>query len=196
MQNRPELTFPEEVAALVRSEYEMADAVLEYGSGGSTVLAAETDGLKCFSVESDEVWASGLQSWLDKHIVGHDVHVHYSNIGATRDWGWPVNVRKTMIPRYLNYRRSVWQRPDFVHPDVILIDGRFRVGCFLTSISRIQKETVVLFDDYVNRNQYHVVEEFFAPTLTVGRMAKFEVFPRQITTLEWLRHAKNSFRPG
>jgi hypothetical protein len=196
MQNRPELTFPDEVAALVRSEYEKAGAVLEYGSGGSTVLAAETPGLKCFSVESDNAWATGLQKWLDEHIEGHGAQVHYANIGATRDWGWPAKVQKTMIPRYLGYRRSVWQRPDFVQPDVILIDGRFRVGCFLTSISRIQKDTVILFDDYVNRSQYHVVEEFFAPTLTVGRMARFAVSPCRITGWDWLKHAKNSFQPS
>ena len=38
---RPELTFIPEVGELVRKHYEDADVILEYGSGGSTVMASE-----------------------------------------------------------------------------------------------------------------------------------------------------------
>jgi len=54
MDSRPELIFPPEVADLVRAEYQNTDITLEYGSGGSSVLAAETPGAVCFSVESDK----------------------------------------------------------------------------------------------------------------------------------------------
>ena len=36
---KPELTFSPEVADLVRETYAAASVILEYGSGGSTVLA-------------------------------------------------------------------------------------------------------------------------------------------------------------
>ena len=38
---RPDLTFPAPVAEAVRAAYAQAECILEYGSGGSTVLAAE-----------------------------------------------------------------------------------------------------------------------------------------------------------
>jgi hypothetical protein len=51
---RPELTFSPEVAELVRETYAQAQVILEYGSGGSTVLASEMAGKTVFSVESDK----------------------------------------------------------------------------------------------------------------------------------------------
>ena len=146
MQDRPELTFPEDVAALVRSSYCSAGAILEYGSGGSTILAAEIPNLTCFSVESDKQWAIGVQTWVDTNVEAHGVVIHYSNVGETREWGWPKQIRKTMLPKYARYPRSVWSREDFVHPDIVLIDGRFRVGCFLACITRIDRPTKILFD--------------------------------------------------
>ena len=49
---RPELTLPEAEAALLRETYDRAGVILEYGSGGSTVLAAEQPGKTVPSVES------------------------------------------------------------------------------------------------------------------------------------------------
>ena len=37
---RPKLTFPDDVAKYVTEAYERHDSILEYGSGGSTVLAS------------------------------------------------------------------------------------------------------------------------------------------------------------
>ena len=43
-------------AELLRQHYEDADAILEYGSGGSTLMAAEMEGKHVTSVESDKAW--------------------------------------------------------------------------------------------------------------------------------------------
>jgi hypothetical protein len=56
-----------------------------------------------------------------------------------------------------------------------MIDGRFRVACFLTSLIYAQPQTVILFDDYEDRPVYHVVEKHLKPVLMAGRMAKFIV---------------------
>jgi hypothetical protein len=42
-----------------------------------------------------------------------------------------------------------------------LIDGRFRVACALKAFSVISDTCVVLFDDFLNRPQYHIVLEFY-----------------------------------
>ena len=61
---RPELTLPDAEAALIRAAYAKADVILEYGSGGSTVLASELPGKSVFSVESDRDWAQMMRGWL------------------------------------------------------------------------------------------------------------------------------------
>lgn len=45
----------------------------------------------------------------------------------------------------------------------------------------------VLFDDYMDRPAYHVVEDFAGPPAeTRGRMARFELEPRQLQGHELL----------
>ena len=50
-------------------------------------------------------------------------------------------------------------------PDLILIDGRYRVLCALQIYKFIEKNklfnTKIIFDDYKNRKQYHIVSKFF-----------------------------------
>jgi hypothetical protein len=60
---RPELTLPEAEAATIRAAYERAGVILEYGSGGSTVLGAEL-GKRVLSVESDKAWAQMMRDWF------------------------------------------------------------------------------------------------------------------------------------
>jgi hypothetical protein len=67
----------------------------------------------------------------------------------------------------------MWQEK--ISPDLVLIDGRFRVFCFLTSVKFAPVGTKILFDDYINRPFYHVVEEFCERIDTCGRQALFEV---------------------
>ena len=65
--SRPELTLPEAEAAHSRAAYKDAKAILEYGSGGSTVMAAEMPGKRVWSVESDADWAQMMRDWFAAH---------------------------------------------------------------------------------------------------------------------------------
>lgn len=188
--SQPKLTFPPSVAERVQAEYENANVILEYGSGGSTVLAAKQPNTRVFAVESDKDWADSLHSYIEKQKPEASVTIHYANIGPTGDWGHPLRYRKMHSLRYLGYSRSVWNRTDFIHPDVILIDGRFRVGCFLTCLSRIKRPTRILFDDYLDRPTYHVVERYSRPVETVGRMAIFSAKPEDARQLSSLRRIR------
>ena len=62
---KPKLTLPRAEADWLRQHYAEARVILEYGSGGSTVLAGEQLGAHVFSVESDLGWAADLQDWFD-----------------------------------------------------------------------------------------------------------------------------------
>lgn len=167
------LTFPQEVADFVKETYARAGTILEYGGGGSTMIAAG-QGCRTFVVESDKVWAESLRAALTRD--GHSgVDVVYADIGATVAWGRPKD--GSGFARYHRYALSVWDAPDFVAPDVVLIDGRFRRACFAATVLRATRPVTVLFDDYTDRPNYHDVERLFPVVQTVGRMAVFHVTP-------------------
>ena len=52
---------------------------------------------------------------------------------------------------------------------MVLIDGRFRVACFLFSLLNAKKDSIIIFDDYMNRSEYHVVEEVLPKYEKCGR---------------------------
>jgi hypothetical protein len=190
---RPELTMPEAEAALVRAQYAKAAVILEYGAGGSTLIAAEMLGKHVFAVESDQDWINVMRGWFAANPPLSPVVLHHGNIGPTKDWGRPAE--SSNWRKFLNYPLTIWDHDDFHHPDLVLIDGRFRVGCFLATLLRITRPVTVLFDDYVHRKAYAVVEDYFTPVEVVGRMARFEVTPRPPTPQEFGRWATLMQRP-
>ncbi|WP_371036912.1 MULTISPECIES: hypothetical protein [unclassified Rhodosalinus] len=174
----PVLTFPPRVADWVRERYAAARVILEYGSGGSTILAAGMPGKTVFSVESDKAWAESMQAVLEAGEYPATVRLHHVDIGPTGKWGRPAD--GAGFRRYHRYPVSVWERPDFVQPDLVLIDGRFRLACALTTMLLTTRPLTLLFDDYVNRRAYHAIERFLDVAETRGRMARFEVEPRAL----------------
>jgi hypothetical protein len=171
----PLLTLPEAEAARLREEYESASVILEYGSGGSTVVASGLPCKRVFSVESDFLWAVRLQARIDELDLLSPATVHYVDIGPTGDWGRPSS--PSQWQRFWRYPAEIWDEPFFRHPDIVLIDGRFRPACFVMTLMRIKRPVKILFDDYVSRQAYHDVERFLEPAETVGRMAIFDALP-------------------
>ncbi|QFS82804.1 hypothetical protein FIU97_08325 [Roseivivax sp. THAF40] len=192
---RPELTLPDAEAALVRAEYAEAEVILEYGSGGSTVMAAEMPGKRVFTVESDRAWAEMMRGWFAANppAQGSEVNVIWSDIGRTRDWGQPVD--DTEWRRYPRYPLEVWGLPEFRQPQVVLVDGRFRQGCALAAKYLAHGPVTLLFDDYLHRKHYHQVEAFLGRPEITGRMARFEITPEPIPPDRLLRIMQLMVRP-
>jgi hypothetical protein len=172
MIQRPVLTFSSEVSEWVRDIYAQSDVILEYGSGGSTVMAAEMPGKTIFSVESDKRWARNLNKYLVSNDLPSKVMMHYVDVGRTGKWGSPIDSKR--FRRYHMYPLSIWDHPEFRQPDVVMIDGRFRVACALTTMFRCQKNTLILFDDYKNRRGYHMIDDYLEPKEIRGNTALFE----------------------
>ncbi len=170
-----ELTFPEAESAFVRDVYPKTKVILEYGSGGSTILAAES-GCRVTSVESDKAWADRLAAHLAP--ISDTAKVHHADIGATGAWGVPASTKT--FRTFHGYALSVWDRPDFEDPDLVLIDGRFRASCLVAVLLRAKRPTSVLFDDYAKRRYYHGVEKLARKEEMIGRMARFTVTPGPI----------------
>lgn len=174
---RPELTLPDAEAARLRAAYQGADVVLEYGSGGSTVMAAEMPGKTVYSVESDRDWAEMMLGWFEGNppATGSEAQVIWVDIGPTKEWGHPLKASKHL--RFAQYPLAIWDMEGFQQPDVVLVDGRFRTGCVMATAFRTAKPVTVLVDDYKRRKAYHRVETFLGAPKMFGRMAEFEVAP-------------------
>ncbi len=192
---RPPVIMPEAEAERLARAYSEADVILEYGSGGSTVMASELTGKTVFSVESDQAWAEMMRGWFLQNppAQGTSVEVVWVNIGETGEWGKPVSTEGWR--HYIDYPLSVWQREDFRQPDVVLVDGRFRPGCAMATAFCTRKPVTLLVDDYRRRTGYHAIEEFLgAPRLT-GRMAEFDVAPMAVPPDRLLPIIKMMMRP-
>lgn len=173
------LTFPETEADHLRQAYDDAHVILEYGSGGSTRIGAELPGKLIYSVESDREWAVNLQSELDKDQLPSPAVVYHVDIGETGKWGRPKHASEWQ--KFHRLPMAIWDEPFFKHPDLVLIDGRFRTACFITVCLRITRPVRLLFDDYKDRPLYHVVERIAQPIRMIGRMAEFSLQPGMVS---------------
>lgn len=173
-----------------------AATFLEYGAGGSSVLAARM-GKNFVSVDSDPYFLGAVQKKIRELGLdggGSAWHFKYINIGLTERWGVPVCTRPTppRLAAWRSYFTAPWQQGGF-QPDLILIDGRFRVACALTTISHLAGNDAwtILFDDYQGRSHYAVVEQFASLEAMVGRMAVFT--PKQGIDLNALRECLEQY---
>jgi hypothetical protein len=183
----PQPHFDEASSAYFREQLATARNYLEYGSGGSTLLAARQAQI-VVSVDSDAHFLAAVRRKLAAEMGnrisaeqgsgsrGARPKLIHVNIGFTEEWGMPAFTQPTRqrVRRWRNYPTAPWRyfRSIAQRPDLILIDGRFRVACTLESLlnSPPGSDLRILLDDYVSRPHYHVIERF-ADVQTVGRMA-------------------------
>lgn len=181
----PVLTFPTKVATYVRQAYSSARVILEFGSGGSTFVAAAEPGKRITSVESDPGWANRMREIAAAHDLPSPPAIVYVDIGPVGAWARALDHRH--LEAFIGYAQSIWESPGFEHPDVVLVDGRFRAACFMTAYLNAERPITLLFDDYIKRTEYHVIERLGAPSRMVGRMAVFHFRPEdRLKIAPWL----------
>lgn len=167
--------FDSESTAYFREQIAKARNYLEYGSGGSTILANQVV-TNLVSVDSDASFLGDVRRKLDEHERRAMIKLIHVNIGLTEHWGMPVFTKPTRrrLRRWEEYAKAPWRyfRTIGQQPDLVLVDGRFRVACVLESLLSLSplSTTQILLDDYVGRPHYDVVEQF-ADIELAGRMA-------------------------
>ena len=139
----------------------------EYGVGDSTIWVLENTSSRIISVDTDK-------KWIDKVDISKNkkrININWINLGEIENWGRP----KTYEYRkhFIEYISNVWNFN--LKADVILVDGRFRVACFLYSLIKAKEGSIIIFDDYMNRPHYHVVEEVLGIYKKCGRQVAFKV---------------------
>lgn len=142
----------------------------EYGCGKSTEFVCKCTNASIYAVDTSRDWVNRLQGLVITTAPGR-INLNWVDVGEVADWGYPKSFERR--ENFKVYAELMWLEK--ISPDLVLIDGRFRVFCFLTSIKFAPVGTKILFDDYMNRPFYHVVEEFCERIDTCGRQALFEV---------------------
>lgn len=92
---------------------------------------------------------------IKKKTAQKKLHLNHADIGETVTWGFPKD--RSKLDNWPLYYQEVWEKPDVQYPDIVFIDGRFRVMCALNSISYINKETVVMMHDFSEREYYNII---------------------------------------
>lgn len=175
--------FDAESLAAFKELLRASNSYLEFGSGGSTMLASRC-GTATLAVESDPFYARSVRRALGQTQT---CRVLIADIGMTVEWGAPMFKRPT-AERVRRWRRYVDApftdqiRKAHAFPDLVLVDGRFRVACALRTAkeANVRKVPVTIcLDDYVDRQWYHGVEQFLGAPRMTGRMAIFACQPAQ-----------------
>jgi hypothetical protein len=154
----------------LRNQLEKSDTFIEFGSGGSTIFAAKLNVPVIFSVESDELWMQRVQRKILRMKSTSQIHFVRAQVGKVGPWGTPLE----LVDGERMYANAPWGQLNVsTSGNFILIDGRFRVTCFLVSLLRSPDGTEILFDDYYDRDSYQIVEKILEPDMRVGRSAVF-----------------------
>ena len=139
----------------------------EYGVGDSTIWVLDNTSSRIISVDTDKKWINKVDISKNKKRID----INWINLGEVENWGRPKNYEYRK--HFIDYISCVWNFK--LKADVILIDGRFRVASFLFSLINAKEGSIIIFDDYMNRPNYHVVEELIEVYEDFGRQAVFKV---------------------
>lgn len=145
-----------------------ASSYLEFGAGGSTVLASEHVNGPIVSIESSNEWIELVKANLPESP--HERRVIHGDVGPVGSWGTPTLPHGEV--NYFNYHERPWLQIDQDF-DLYFVDGRFRIACFCQCLLRAPDGAVIGIHDYRPRKRYHVVETLARPIAEVETLTFF-----------------------
>lgn len=164
-------TMPGPEMRYVLEQAKASNVVLEFGSGGSTIALAKAGVSLLWSVESDPYWFNrcGEHPALSEAIENQRVNLLYIDIGPISEYGFPQT--KQMAHDWSRYHLAIWEKMPV--PDLVVIDGRFRVACALQAALRCRPGAKIIVNDYATRPEYAEIGEVLGAPQTVGSLAVF-----------------------
>ncbi len=147
---------------------------LEFGAGGSTLSAIRQGIGMMVAVESDPAWINALRKHPEVAEAVSDgrLGIVHGNVGPVAPLGYPHDhaSEKPDKARWPGYIRAGWQevsRRGYV-PDLVYVDGRFRVGCCLSVVLACKEHAaagqapqVLVHDIADDRPHYGPIFKFF-----------------------------------
>ena len=160
----------------------------EYGCGLSSKWILNNTSSKVISVDSSKEWVKKVKKENRKHQSR--LIINHVDLGKVGSWGRPTSYEKSY--KFSDYTDYIWKQQE--KPELVLIDGRFRVCCFLTSLKFADPGTKIIFDDYVNRPYYHFIEKYVSRINECGRQCLFIAPSKSQIDIDTLNKDIDAFR--
>jgi hypothetical protein len=158
----------------------------EFGVGGSTLMAMHSGLESIVSVDSDADWVAAAcrNAEIYAAISSGRADIRHADIGPVGQWGYPRDLGHIQSwPAYIATAWDVWSERNEM-PDLIFVDGRFRVACCLSVIllaesglHSTQELRVLLHDVSPERPFYDEVFEFFDVVESVNTLRVMKIKP-------------------
>lgn len=163
--------LPDEIV-LFKSVLRCATRYVEFGSGGSTVLAHSMGCPSIITIDSSLVWLEKVKRTCKANgkLEIKTIHV---DIGAVKELGYPKD--ESSKERWQNYYTAPWSDPDLPLADTFLVDGRFRVACAVQIALRGSRQAIVAFHDFANRPYYHCILKVMREIARSDNLSVFQV---------------------
>jgi hypothetical protein len=178
--------FSGELAAMNRIMRDGHRRYQEFGVGGSTVLAIRGGLESVVAVDSDPDWVDAAlrHPEIAAAIRVGRADIRHADIGPVAQWGYPSDPGHIRSwPAYIGTAWDVWAQRNEM-PDLIFVDGRFRVACCLSVIlvaeanpDLTREIRVLLHDVGPERPYYDEVLEFFDVVESVNTLRVMRIKP-------------------
>jgi len=134
-----------------------SDRYLEFGSGGSTCVAANLVKSSVLAIDSSRPWLDKVAQYCADAQVRLTPNLVHVDLGPLGDWGYPSD--PATRESWPAYHRAIWQDPSAANTDLYLIDGRFRIACFLQVLIHADQGAIIMFHDFQSRKYYHIARD-------------------------------------
>jgi hypothetical protein len=156
----------------LREQLRNTEFLLEYGTGGSTLLALNAGPKRIVSCETD---AGYIDDFRLKHASDFwnfsMIELRHLDVGVTKKWGYPV---ETFTDSQADgYFRVIEEHAD---ADTVFIDSRFRVAVAAKCYLFLGDDAKFLIHDF-DRKHYLPVLEFLELEEQVGTLALLKKRP-------------------
>jgi hypothetical protein len=148
-----------------------SDSYLEFGCGGSTFMASNFVRSSVVTVDSSQEWLKKVASACADAQYRVAPLLHFVDIGQTVEWGRPKD--ESARDRWPDYYRSVWNLDQARISDLCLIDGRFRVACFMNTLLNCRRDALIMVHDFNSRAYYHDIKRVARQICGVDDLAVF-----------------------
>lgn len=162
-------------AALFLSFVRNSRIYVEFGTGGSTVVASKYVQSSILSVDSSREWLDQVRIACASHQTRPELV--FIDIGPTGEWGFPADA--STKSRWPDYHSAVWKMPHSAAADLYFVDGRFRVACFAQIVLHCNPNAIIGIHDFASRPRYHCVREIAREIATAGDISFFRPLPEK-----------------
>ncbi len=162
--------------ALLTSFLRQSRRYFEFGCGGSTFVASRTVAGRVTAVDSSAPWLERMREACRGEGGRAELNLIHVDIGPVGELGMPVD--PATRDRWPAYYETVWRHPGSLDADLFLVDGRFRVACFMKTLLNCSPDAVIMIHDFT-RPYYQVIRQVAREIASVDSLSAFLPKPGQ-----------------